>query len=233
MIRHPRDLNAETWHLAADLGVYAWYFARRSRDAVAGARKLRLFMAACYRAVWEFIPHAEFRAAIEAGELFADGGGVEPAVAAADAVSDVTTVELSPWRTLGWQLTALPMDDPREGGNYETWVRTVGALESTELNTTLFGRTCEQAATLHGQLFRDIFGNPFRPIDFSPGWRTDTAVTLARAMYDAREFSAMPILADALQDAGCDSEDILNHCRDTNRPHVRGCWVVDLVLGTS
>jgi hypothetical protein len=72
--------------------------------------------------------------------------------------------------------------------------------------------------------------NPFRPIPFSPSWRTDTAVSLAHTIYDTREFSAMPILADALQDAGCDSDDILDHCRDANATHVRGCWVVDLVL---
>ena len=66
---------------------------------------------------------------------------------------------------------------------------------------------------------------------FSPAWRTDTALALARQMYESRDFSAMPILADALQDAGCDNDDILNHCRDANGPHVRGCWVVDLVLG--
>ena len=76
----------------------------------------------------------------------------------------------------------------------------------------------------------EIFGNPFRPIDFAP-WRTGTAVTLARQMYESREFSAMPILADALQDAGCTNEDVLNHCRDANQVHVRGCWVVDGVLG--
>jgi hypothetical protein len=76
---------------------------------------------------------------------------------------------------------------------------------------------------------RDIFGNPFRPVDFAP-WRTDTAVALARQMYKAREFSVMPILADALQDAGCDNEEALSHCRGAG-PHVRGCWVVDGVLG--
>jgi hypothetical protein len=80
-------------------------------------------------------------------------------------------------------------------------------------------------------LLRDIFGNPFRPVPFSPKWATDTAVSLARTMYESRDFSAMPILADAFQDAGCDSEDILNHCRDVNATHVRGCWVVDRVLG--
>jgi hypothetical protein len=79
-------------------------------------------------------------------------------------------------------------------------------------------------------ILRDVFGNPFRPVAFSPDWRTDTVLALARQMYDSREFSAMPILADALQDAGCDNDDILSHCRGDG-PHVRGCWVVDLVLG--
>ncbi len=61
-------------------------------------------------------------------------------------------------------------------------------------------------------------------------WRTTTATTIASQMYDSREFGAMPILADALQDAGCENADILEHCRGPG-PHVRGCWVVDLVLG--
>ena len=78
--------------------------------------------------------------------------------------------------------------------------------------------------------FRDVAGNPFRPVVFAPNWRTSTAVALAQLMYDSRDFFQMPILADALQDAGCDNDDILNHCRGPG-PHVRGCWVVDLVLG--
>jgi hypothetical protein len=78
-------------------------------------------------------------------------------------------------------------------------------------------------------ILREIFGNPFRPVDFSPTWRTDTAVSLAREVYESRDFSAMPILADALQDAGCDSAESLNHCR-SGSVHVRGCWVVDAVL---
>jgi hypothetical protein len=80
------------------------------------------------------------------------------------------------------------------------------------------------------EFLRDIFGNPFHPVSFSPEWRTDTAVSLAKQMYESRDFSAMPILADALQDAGCDSADSMDHCRGPG-PHVRGCWVVDLVLG--
>ena len=79
------------------------------------------------------------------------------------------------------------------------------------------------------RLIHEVVGNPFRPVSFSPSWRTDTAVSLAKQMYESREFGAMPILADALQDAGCDNDDILSHCRGPG-PHVRGCWVVDLVL---
>ncbi|MCE9566331.1 MAG: hypothetical protein K8U57_30270 [Planctomycetes bacterium] len=77
---------------------------------------------------------------------------------------------------------------------------------------------------------RDIFGNPFRPVSVDPGWLTTIVIGLAQQMYESRNFSAMPILADALQDAGCENTDILNHCRDEKQVHVRGCWVVDLVL---
>jgi hypothetical protein len=80
-------------------------------------------------------------------------------------------------------------------------------------------------------IFREVFGNPFRPVAFDPAWRTPTVTALAQTMYESRDFAAMPILADALQDADCDSDDILDHCRDPKQVHVRGCWVVDLVLG--
>ncbi len=92
---------------------------------------------------------------------------------------------------------------------------------------------CQEFDILAATRIRDIFGNPFRPVAFDPSWRTDTAVSLAKGMYESRDFSAMPILADALQDADCDNDDILDHCRDANQVHVRGCWVVDLVLGKS
>ena len=83
----------------------------------------------------------------------------------------------------------------------------------------------------HADFLRDLFGNPRKPSSFDPSWRTGTVLALAHQMYDGREFGAMPILADALQDAGCDNDDVLNHCRAANQVHVRGCFVVDLVLG--
>jgi hypothetical protein len=86
----------------------------------------------------------------------------------------------------------------------------------------------EQAAL--ATLFREIFGNPFRLVAVDPRWLTSTVLALARGIFADRAFDRMPILADALQDAGCESDDILGHCRGPG-PHTRGCWVVDLVLG--
>jgi hypothetical protein len=77
---------------------------------------------------------------------------------------------------------------------------------------------------------RCIFGNPFRPVTLDPSWRTSTVLALAEGIYTDRAFDRLPILADALQDAGCENDAILSHCRGLG-PHVRGCWVVDLILG--
>ena len=85
---------------------------------------------------------------------------------------------------------------------------------------------------LVADLIRECVPNPFRPRPRWAAWRTDTVRALARTMSDARDFSARPILADALQDAGCTNEHVLAHCR-ADRPHVRGCWVLDAILGKS
>jgi len=80
------------------------------------------------------------------------------------------------------------------------------------------------------RLLHCIFGPlPFRSITFDPTWLTPTVINLAQAIYDDRAFDRMPILADALEDAGCTNQDILSHCRQPG-VHVRGCWVVDLLL---
>lgn len=80
------------------------------------------------------------------------------------------------------------------------------------------------------KLIRDIFGNPFRPVAADPSWLLPKMVGLAQGIYGERAFDRMPILADALEKAGCADADILGHCRRPDE-HVRGCWVVDLLLG--
>jgi hypothetical protein len=89
----------------------------------------------------------------------------------------------------------------------------------------------EATRRLHFALFLDITRSN-RGVAFDPCWRSETAVSLASAIYAERAFDRLPILADALEEAGCDHPDILAHCRGDG-PHARGCWVVDLVLNKS
>ena len=79
-------------------------------------------------------------------------------------------------------------------------------------------------------MIRDAYGpRLFRRVPFQPRWRTSDVVGLAAGIYQDRAFDRMPILADALTDAGCDSAGIVDHCR-AGGPHIRGCWVLDLVM---
>ncbi len=82
-------------------------------------------------------------------------------------------------------------------------------------------------------LLRDIFGKPFRTIDVDPAWLTwknGCVVHIAQAIYDNRDYKSVGILADALVEAGCADQHILEHGRSPG-PHVRGCWLMDLILG--
>lgn len=87
------------------------------------------------------------------------------------------------------------------------------------------------------RVLREVVGNPFNAPRFEASWRTSTAVDIARAIYAERAFDRLPLLADALLDADCDEPQILRHCRGTELglkepvQHIRGCWVVELVLG--
>jgi hypothetical protein len=79
-------------------------------------------------------------------------------------------------------------------------------------------------------LVREVFANPFtRQPEFDAAWRSEDVVQLASHAYAAGDFSALPALADALEEAGCDRDDILNHLR-SGGPHIRGCWALELVL---
>ena len=121
--------------------------------------------------------------------------------------------------------------------------RAVGSLKASaktaQAKFTFFDVDWEATSTseLNAQahLLRDIFGNPFRSAAINPAWlrwNDGAAAAIAQKIYDDRDFSLMPVLADALEEAGCTNGDILDHCRQPGE-HVRGCWVVDLVLGKS
>jgi hypothetical protein len=112
-------------------------------------------------------------------------------------------------------------------------VRAVPSLAASVVENAGGERTEEESCQC--AIIRDIFGNPFRPSILDPAWLTwhgSLLVSMARQVYDSRDFMDMPILADALEEAGCTNQDILGHCR-SGCEHVRGCWVVDLVMGKS
>jgi hypothetical protein len=202
----------------------------------ASDRKLRLFAVACARRPYYAVADARHHRAVLLAEKMAD-----------ETVSDgewesVHQPALEFWRATAEALTAAQKSAPQGGSQIE---RLLDLDMATAAGWAILESGWEAAYQVTGvswsdnysdephhqiALLREVMGNPFRPVAFSPSWRTDTAVALARGMYGSRDFSAMPVLADALQEAGCDNDDILSHCRGAD-PHVRGCWVVDLVLG--
>jgi hypothetical protein len=183
-------------------------------------RKLLLFAVACARRVELLHTEPLSIRGLELAEELADGraGAAEQNDYMRQAINVNNTEQF-----LHIAVWAVRVYAPESWSSPEGAARSTAGYAATHLLTDEPARQCE--------ILRDIFGNPFRPVAFDPAWRTSTAVALAKGMYESRDFSAMPILADALQDAGCDNDTVLSHCRDANGVHVRGCWAVDLILG--
>jgi hypothetical protein len=178
-------------------------------------RKLRLFVCASCRRNESNIAKQAFRDALTAAERYADGligDGELQAVSAATALQSSRRVNMVQAHAQAHVHWATQPDDEMPAA--------AGIVLAKKPTAQIW-----QSAIL-----RCIFGNPFRPAAFDPHWRSETAVALATGIYADRAFDRMPILADALEEAGCDHDDVLNHCRGPG-PHARGCWVVDLVLG--
>jgi hypothetical protein len=200
-----RPMNEEQW-LACDNATAMFEFVRRT----ASERKLRLFACALCETYRREFPDERSRAAVETAYRVADGRASESERAAAYAAARAFVAGSIPAYAVGTrdQFTQVP---------FLVLARFRHHSDSNPIPAVCFG-------------LRELFGNPFGRVAIDQNWLTSTVVAIAREMYESRDFGAMPILADALQDAGCDSADILDHCR-WPEPHARGCWVVDLVLG--
>jgi hypothetical protein len=111
------------------------------------------------------------------------------------------------------------------------WSAALGAVRLAGLFERGGAPVCPGLRTHQARLFRELFGPlPFRRVAALPTWKTEAVTSLAGAMYEQGAFDRMPQLADALLDAGCDEPDLLDHCLSDGY-HVRGCWVLDILIG--
>jgi hypothetical protein len=205
----------------------------RNAGRIASGRKFLLLGCACCRSVSPPITEACCLRAIEVAEMAADGGATRADYeAVAHLMGDASILAGGPIFHPTTAVCALIHDrEDRVESGIQALV--ICAEVEAPVASLRFWKWPHQwkRYKFYVGLIRDIFGNPFRSVTPAPHWCTSDAVAMARGMYESRDFSAMPILADALQDAGCDNPDVLDHCRGPNGKHVRGCWVVDLILG--
>jgi hypothetical protein len=211
----------ERWLTATHFTQLDMRHAARGRD-----RKCRLFGCACVRRVLTCHPVERLSTVTGEVERFADG---ECSWDEVKAVGNSVTTARKSLITDGWGCDTRDIIRAISSIIFQKPFDALQAAHDT-IRVFVWGSDLVREVRMQVTLAHDIFGNPFRPVAFSPGWRTSAAVALADAMYQARAFDRMPVLADALEDAGCDHPDVLAHCRGDD-PHVRGCWVVDLVLG--
>jgi len=176
------------------------------------ARKLRLFGCACARRAWDHLT-SDGRLFVERAERFADG--------------TLPNVEVPP----GMMALAHPDLPILAHAVRRLYDAPEVALHAATDVLRAFRKSWREELAAQCDLARCVFGNPFRPPPEAPAWaRSETPRQMARVITDEGRYADLPILADALEDAGCDDEAVLRHCRDGGH-HGRGCWVIDLILG--
>jgi hypothetical protein len=201
----------------------------------ASGRKMRLFLVACVRLVWEQLSDPAMRKTVETAERYADGlASFEELQATRDEIYANAHRFVKIARTMCV--------------TFEVFFSLRGlslCCGFSQIGPDVIARRDSWAtgAKLTGQhqprLLRDIFGNPFRPVTVDSAWLTPTVTSLATAAYEERDLPSghldagrLAVLADALEDAGCDNAELLSHLRGPG-VHARGCWALDLILGRS
>ena len=206
-------------------------------DPTVSDRKLRLFAAACCRRAWHlFAPLS--RVAIETSERFADGAATCDQLLCADygnrevAPGGILHILGSTWETMAKVIAANAVHRPVELSCVRLILEQlpIAVRENPHSWESWFG--WNKARRAHIRYLQCVFAlakpephDRTTPFPVSP-----TCIDLAQAIYTDRTFDQLPILADALEDAGCTNTAVLDHCRQPGE-HIRGCWVVDRVLG--
>jgi len=206
-------------------------------------RKARLFAVGCCRRVWHLLTDERSRQGVEVAERFADHAATtEELEAACVAAWDAVVGEITlgggtvATRAAVWPATKVVGKDTALDTGWDTVLALVLAAEARVKKEVIRKTESEAQAALLRCILGPLAFRGLPPLDpFVLCWNDRTIPLLAQAMRDQRDFSAvrMAILADALEDAGCTNEEILQHCREPGTQHARGCWVVDHLTGRS
>jgi hypothetical protein len=211
------------WLVCADL--YAMLRHLHERVSV---RKMRLFACACCRRVTHLYPDPRLNEATETVERHAEGRATDAELMA---VRDLAlTIELN----YEWPASARWVAAAVDWAAMSYCAADVPTMAACCAQRALPPAAHQDEMAAQCTLLREVIGNPFQYGQSDGDWlrwnRGATVGEMARVIADERRFDELPVLADALVEAGCDSEAVLRHCREGG-PHVRGCWVVDLLTG--
>jgi hypothetical protein len=202
-------------------------------------RKNRLFNVACCRRIWHLYRRPAVQAAILVGERHADGKASDEELREALRTIHKERARVLPYSAHGAAVQAAGFTVAQHNAKWPLQaahdMRIAGALTADEPER---GAVREREERACRDLVCEIFSNPFRRVSLVHSWLSENVRNLALAIYEGHSFEDMPILADALEDAGCREPRVLDHCRkplvgssaaDTVG-HFRGCWVLDLLL---
>jgi hypothetical protein len=197
-----------------------------AKQGKASERKMRLFSCACFRSVWHNLTDSNAQRAIEVAEAYADGIATEDD--REKALAETANARYFGAGAVRWTLVAFA----RSGAMMSVDVagQTAACPPDQEYDPALWAAESQNQCDLVREMYGPLLFHPQPVTSAWVTWNSGSVVKMAQAIYDERTFDLMPILADALEDASCDDADILNHCRQPGE-HVRGCWVVDLLLG--
>lgn len=213
-------------------------FGARSPDSTTSdPRQLRRYFLSCGCRAWDRLPWV-CRELMSVAEALADRVPVDPRLesAAKSAAEELThsraaasaLVEAEAYLAMAGRTRPPDVELGDAGFTEQTWPGVAHlvyyAFDPTAPILTHVPRDLHDADAV-----RDVFGVPFRATWFDRRWRTGAVRDLARSMHKSTDYAAMPVLADALEEAGCGNADVLAHCRGGG-PHVRGCWVLEGLL---
>ncbi len=213
-------------------------------------RKLRLFAAACCRRVMRWLGDERCRQAVELAERLADdwAGPVEVSAAVraaeealrdaviasngAGADAQIRVASEARMYAARAALYCLTQDaDTTAESAAHAAACTVPRAPLASLGwVAAYRLACQAERDSQKALLDEVFGDPFDPVFIRTDWLTADVRGLARVLYEERRFGEVPVLADALEDAGCTEQRLLGHLRGPVG-HVRGCFAVDLLLG--